>query len=66
MPEMTGIELYEEIRHAAPQMLERVVFMTGGVFSADVESFLKRVSPQVVEKPIDLARLRSLMNQAAA
>jgi CheY-like chemotaxis protein len=66
MPEMTGVELYEEIQRVAPQLAARVVFMTGGVFSADVEAFLERVAPKVLDKPIELSTLRSLMSGDAA
>ena len=32
-PERTGVDLYDDLREAAPELLERVIFMTGGAFT---------------------------------
>src|SRR3990172_6472084 len=33
MPEMTGMELHDEILRTAPELAERLVFLTGGAFT---------------------------------
>jgi signal transduction histidine kinase len=64
MPELGGMEVYERIHEIAPRQAKRVVFLTGGAFSAKAREFLDRVINPRLEKPIDthtlLARLETL------
>src|SRR5262249_27705246 len=43
MPEMTGMDLYEELTRAVPSQAERMIFMTGGAFTPRARSFLESV-----------------------
>jgi CheY-like chemotaxis protein len=61
MPEMTGIELHEEVARHAPAMLERMVFVTGGAFTESARAFLARPGIEHLEKPVDFKLLRSLI-----
>jgi CheY-like chemotaxis protein len=56
MPELTGMELHERIRQAAPDQVERMMFMTGGVFTDAARRFLETISNPVLDKPFDAAR----------
>ena len=51
MPEMSGIEVYQQLHEHAPEQAERLVFVTGGAFSAEARSFLEAGQHRVVEKP---------------
>jgi CheY-like chemotaxis protein len=62
MPHMTGVELYEELRRRDPAIAERVIFLTGGAFTATARAFLDSVPNQRVEKPFDPHHLRALIN----
>ena len=62
MPQMTGVELYEELRRRDPGVAERVIFLTGGAFTASARTFLDGVPNQRVEKPFDPHHLRALIN----
>jgi CheY-like chemotaxis protein/anti-sigma regulatory factor (Ser/Thr protein kinase) len=64
MPVMTGMDLYVEIVRSAPQLAKRVVFMTGGAFTAAARAFLDGVSNPCLEKPLDMDRLRNLLGRA--
>jgi PAS domain S-box-containing protein len=64
MPVMTGMDLYAEIVRAAPKLAGRIVFMTGGAFTARARGFLESVVNACLEKPIDIAKLRSLIARA--
>jgi signal transduction histidine kinase len=64
MPEMTGMELYDRVRETAPEQAERVVFLTGGVFTAESRAFLERVPNACVEKPFQSDQLRAIVGDA--
>jgi signal transduction histidine kinase len=53
MPEMTGINLYHALVEVAPDQADRMVFMTGGTFTADATAFLDARLDRVLEKPFD-------------
>ncbi len=61
MPEMSGMELYAELARVAPEQAERVIFLTGGAFTAKAREFLEQVPNPRIEKPIDFQNLRALM-----
>jgi DNA-binding response OmpR family regulator len=59
MPEMTGIALFTEIAAIAPEQADRMLFMTGGTFTAEAAGFLDARIDRVIEKPFDKASLMS-------
>jgi PAS domain S-box-containing protein len=62
MPEMTGMELYAELRRTMPQEADRTVFLSGGAFTPAARAFLDRTPAARVEKPFNVAQLCSLVN----
>ena len=66
MPEMSGIELYEELRRTVPDQADRVVFLTGGAFTERATAFLAHVPNRRIEKPVETAELRALINELVA
>ena len=64
MPVMTGMDLYAEIVRRAPKLAGRLVFMTGGAFTARAQAFLESVVNPCLEKPLDMGRLRSIVARA--
>jgi DNA-binding NtrC family response regulator len=58
MPEMTGMDLHEQLSTALPDLARRMVFMTGGAFTPRAREFLNQIHNPVLEKPIDLDQLR--------
>jgi two-component system cell cycle sensor histidine kinase/response regulator CckA len=63
MPEMSGIELFDEIRRLSPRLARRVIFLTGGAFTAEATAFLDSVRNPVVEKPFEVAQLRAVIDE---
>lgn len=62
MPDLTGMDLFEEIKAIRPELGERFVFMTGGALTGRVEEFFQRYpSSRCIQKPFDLRELRSLV-----
>ena len=61
MGDMTGMDLYAELRRRSQALAARIVFMTGGVFTDGARDFLVGVSNVCIEKPFDLAALRAMV-----
>jgi len=51
MPDMDGMQLYRRLEATHPHLLQRLVFMSGGVFDEDVRSFIKENGRDVLSKP---------------
>ena len=64
MPETTGMEVHERVRAEHPELLPRIVFMTGGAVSADARAFLARFDPPRLDKPFTAAELRAALRRA--
>ncbi len=60
MPQLSGPEFHAELALVAPDQAKRVVFVTGGAFSATAASYLAAVGAQTVEKPFEAEALRAL------
>jgi len=63
MPIMSGMELHRELELLAPEVAERMVFLTGGAFTPRARSFLDGVENQRFEKPFDVQQLKALVRE---
>ena len=52
MPDVTGMDLFAHVEIEHPQLAEKMVFVTGGAFTADARSFLERVPNPRLEKAV--------------
>lgn len=64
MPEVTGVELYTELRQIAPDQADCMIFLTGGAFSESSQQFLDGVANRWFEKPCNLDLLRAAVREA--
>ncbi len=62
MPDVTGMDLHDELARGTPDQAACVIFMTGGAFTVRAREFLDRVPNLRIEKPFDLMQLRALVN----
>ncbi len=51
MPDMTGMDIFEEARATSPDLARKFVFMTGGTFTERAHRFLDTVQNPVLKKP---------------
>ena len=58
MPGMSGMELYEWLDRVHPEVAQKVVFMTGGVFTPRARGLLERATNSVLPKPFDADQVR--------
>ena len=63
MPEMNGMQLHGEICWRAPDLRERVVFVTGGAFTPATREFLETHAVRCLEKPFDIERLIQVIDE---
>ncbi|MET0388187.1 MAG: response regulator [Polyangiales bacterium] len=61
MPNTSGMAFFEQLSRAAPELAEKVVFMTGGAFNPEAQRFLASVPNAHVSKPFDLDEVRALV-----
>jgi signal transduction histidine kinase len=64
LPEASGVDLYVELLSAAPQLVNRIVFMAGGASTPRARAFQSSVANPCLEKPIDMNELRRLVRCA--
>ena len=62
MPQTTGMEIYAEITHIDPAQAARLIFITGGAFTARARKFLDSVPNKCLEKPLNEQTLRAAVN----
>jgi CheY-like chemotaxis protein len=63
MPEMTGMDLHATLAERDPATAARMIFMTGGAFTARARDFLDRVPNARLEKPFTMPVLEALIRE---
>jgi PAS domain S-box-containing protein len=63
MPNMTGIELVEELQRIAPDQAQRLIFLSGGAFTAQTRERLDQLGAPQLEKPISARELRACVTR---
>jgi signal transduction histidine kinase len=61
MPNVTGIDFFNELRALAPSEIDKIVFLTGGAFASQARQFLEEVPNTRLDKPFTPEELRSLV-----
>jgi FixJ family two-component response regulator len=61
MPNMTGMDLHAELSQRMPEVVERMVFVTGDPYTPAARKFLDSVSNQWLEKPCPPQRLQGVV-----
>ena len=59
MPGLSGMEIHAQVLHRAPELAERMVFMTGGAFTPRSRAFLEEVPNRTIEKPFGIEMVRA-------
>jgi PAS domain S-box-containing protein len=66
MPQISGIDMYEQIERRFPAMTGRMIFITGASTMPRVADFLARVDNARLDKPIDVEQLKQTVNAVAS
>lgn len=62
MPGMDGMQVAAALQEMAPHLAARIVFATGGAFTAEGQAFVKNTPHPVLEKPFDIDKLRETVH----
>ncbi len=63
MPGMSGMDLHAALGRTAPQLVARMVFMTGGAYTPQAQAFLEQVPNRRLEKPFRPEALERLIGE---
>jgi two-component system cell cycle sensor histidine kinase/response regulator CckA len=63
LPEVTGMDFYDDLLRTRPDVARRVVFMSGGAFTPKAVEFVASVSNRCLEKPFSAETLRGVVQQ---
>ena len=63
MPDVSGIDVHEYLTREHPAIARRLVFMTGGAFTAKAKSFLSGVTNERIDKPFSLVQVTQLVDR---
>jgi CheY-like chemotaxis protein len=66
MPDLSGMDLYSEIKGIAADLADRIIFVTGGAFTPSAAAFLDAVHNARFDKPFDAANVRALVRGIAS
>ena len=61
MPEVDGKSLYDAIKKEHPELVDRIVFMSGGAFTPRLRKFASAVSNPVLQKPVSREELEAMI-----
>jgi signal transduction histidine kinase/CheY-like chemotaxis protein len=63
MPDMSGAAFWSVLGQTSPGLAARLIFMTGGAFTDASLRIVEREPARVIEKPIDLIKLRRMLRE---
>lgn len=65
MPDMDGRAFYERLSKDAPQLLDRILFCSGGLVSERAREFVASVKHPLLDKPVPIDRLTAAIDEIA-
>lgn len=63
MPRVTGMDLFAWVLKRNPDLANKMIFISGGVFTPQARDFLARVPNARLEKPFEPQNLRALLRE---
>ena len=64
MPDRTGLDMYAEVQHRWPELLPRLVFMSGGAYTPALQEFVEQPSIKTLEKPLSRHAVDAVVTKA--
>jgi two-component system NtrC family sensor kinase len=64
MPQMSGKDLFDWIKHKWPSMAKRVIFVTGDTVSPETRSFFENSKSRYLAKPFKIEEVKEVIQQA--
>ncbi len=63
MPGRSGMDLHRWVEESRPELAGRMIFMSGGAYTAEAHEFLERAGRRRIDKPFDVDTLLDLMRE---
>jgi len=63
MPEMDGVAFYREVLATQPDLVSRILFLSGGAIAERGGEFFSSVPNPVLQKPPDASKLRAAIER---
>ncbi|HYH96385.1 hybrid sensor histidine kinase/response regulator [Hyalangium sp.] len=63
MPEMNGVQFFQELERSAPELARRTGLMSGGVFSPQAMEFIESRAVELLHKPFERESLRQFVER---
>lgn len=63
MPDISGIDVFQQWQAERPELANRVVFLTGDIVSVDLQDFLAGTGQPFLAKPFDLGIVLQVLQQ---
>lgn len=64
MPDVTGMDVFGHVEEHHPELVERMLFMSGGTYTETAQAFRERIGTRFLEKPIVVERLLERVQEA--
>jgi signal transduction histidine kinase len=61
MPEVTGMQIHDELSRSVPEQADRMVFLTGGAFTPGAREFLDTIPNPRIDKPFEMTNLLAIV-----
>jgi DNA-binding response OmpR family regulator len=62
MPEMDGKRLYTEIKMKKPDLLSRLIFITGDTLNSETRAFLREIKGHHLKKPFSFDEITDVIH----
>jgi two-component system NtrC family sensor kinase len=62
MPEMDGKKFYNEIKDSKPELLSKLLFITGDTMNSETRAFLKDIKGNYLRKPFSFEEITQVIN----
>jgi DNA-binding response OmpR family regulator len=64
LPGVSGVDFHGRVGSLAPELVEHIIFITGGAYTPRAEAFLKRADIRYMEKPFSsVSALRAVVQE---
>jgi CheY-like chemotaxis protein len=63
LPGLTGMDFYDRVKEIAPELVERIAFVTGGAYTRRATNFVEQAHVPVLEKPFTVSMLRAFVRE---
>jgi two-component system NtrC family sensor kinase len=65
MPQRDGLQFYEEVLALDSAQAQRIIFVSGGIYSDEIQTKVSRLKNTLLQKPFTSAKIREVVHSVA-